>query len=163
MSGTSEDPVTKDDKYPNIRTYLEREHGILTGRGTGALCIVAALAKVSEGELREIVEEGKPISDEIAEAIALITEPKDDQWSDEAAVEKAWMLDPEHALDPVPDLTDAEIHERLLHAQDNGKLNVVAEVSGVKGGVATLHEIVARGPKVQIDPVTRMMLLNIME
>ena len=58
------------DTYPEIRKYLEVMNRQSTARGTGLLCIVAAQAKVSEGDLRAIVEEGEPISDEIAAAVA---------------------------------------------------------------------------------------------
>ena len=56
-----------------IRSYLEEQAEIITGRGQGLLCIVAARAKVSEGELHEIVA-GKNISDDIAAAISALME-----------------------------------------------------------------------------------------
>jgi hypothetical protein len=59
--------------YPEIRKYLEIQSRITTPRGTGLLCIVAARAKVSEGDLHDIVD-GGPISDEIAAAVANIIE-----------------------------------------------------------------------------------------
>ena len=58
------------DNYPEIRKYLEIMSRQKTGRGIGLLGVVAARAKVAEGDLREIVEEGKPISDAIAAAVA---------------------------------------------------------------------------------------------
>jgi len=63
-----------NDAYPEIRTYLEIMNRAQSGPFTGMLGVVAAKAKVSEGELREIVLDGKAISDEIAAAIAAIIE-----------------------------------------------------------------------------------------
>ena len=62
--------MSVSDSYPEIRSYLELMNRESTVRGTGLLCIVAARARVGEGELREIVEDGKPISDVIAAAVA---------------------------------------------------------------------------------------------
>lgn len=59
-------------KHPEVRAYLEAENERVTGRGKGCLCIVAAIAKVGEGELRDIVEDGKVISDEIATAVSKV-------------------------------------------------------------------------------------------
>jgi hypothetical protein len=56
-----------------IRSYLEEQNKTVTGRGVGTLCVVAALAKVPEGELRDIVD-GAEISDEIAAAILPVME-----------------------------------------------------------------------------------------
>lgn len=58
------------DTYPEIRKYLEVMSRQKTGRGIGLLGVIAARAKVAEGDLREIVEEGRSISDEIAAAVA---------------------------------------------------------------------------------------------
>lgn len=137
--------------YPNIRAYLERENKVVTGRGVGMLGVVAARAKVSEGELREIVEDGKEISDDIANAIALVVEPEHDQWS----------LDPDDPhFNDHPDLSNDEIVKRLRHARAEGVLGVIANVSGVKGGVDALDTICDRGGR--LDPVTRSLLLNVM-
>lgn len=141
-----------EGRYPNIRAYLERENKVVTGRGVGTLCVVAARAKVSEGELRAIVEDGVEISDEIANALAYVTEPTDDQWALDA--DECDILD-------IPDLSNEQIVQRLRHAQDNGKLGVIAAVSGVKGGEQTLSDICHKGGR--IDPVTRSLLLNVME
>lgn len=62
-----------DAKYDNIRQYLEREANASTARGKNLLCVVAARAKVSEGELQDIVD-GAEITDEMAAALALVTE-----------------------------------------------------------------------------------------
>lgn len=139
-------------RYANLRKYLEQEANAETARGKNLLCVVAARAKVSEGELQEIVDGGE-ISDEIANALALVTEPMDDQWE---------VDDTECDPEAVVDLTNSEIIARLQYAREAGKLNMIAEVSGVKGGLETLEGILAR-PHAQIDPVTRMMLIGVME
>lgn len=137
--------------YSNILAYLKQEAEAETPRGKGLLCVVAAKAKVSEGELWDIVEGRAEITEEIALRISLIVEPTDDQWS----------LDPDECdIYESPNLTNEQIVERLRHAQDNGKLGVIAHVSGVKGGELALAEICHKGGK--LDPVTRSLLLNVM-
>lgn len=61
------DPV---DPYPEIRQYLEIMARMETARGIGMLDVVAARAKVAEGDLRDIVENGTPIDDRTAAAVA---------------------------------------------------------------------------------------------
>ena len=54
-----------DGAYPDVRMFLQGE--------SHNLRIVAARTRLAEGELREIVEDGKEISDEVAKAIILLT------------------------------------------------------------------------------------------
>jgi hypothetical protein len=144
-------PTDERPDYSNLVAYLKREAEAETARGKGLLCIVAARAKVSEGELRDIVEGRVEMSDEIANALALVVEPQDDQWA----------LDTDECdIYDIPNLSTQQIVERLRHAQDNGKLGVIAAVSGVKGGEQTLADICHRGGR--IDDVTRSLLLNVM-
>ena len=70
MLSKMDSAMTKADPYPEIRKYLEIMSRLDTGRGIGLLGVVTARAKVAEGDLREIVEQGKPISDEIAAKVA---------------------------------------------------------------------------------------------
>lgn len=46
-----------DDRpdYSDVLNYLKEQSEVVTGRGIGLLCVVAAHAKVSEGLLRNIV------------------------------------------------------------------------------------------------------------
>ena len=137
--------MTSSDKYANFRRYLEIEFE------AGRLCIVAARAKIGEGELIDIVENDAPITDDIANCLALVTQPQADQWT----------LDPDDPqFNDHPDLSNDEIVRRLRFARSEGVLNVIAEVSGVKGGVAALDEICDRGGR--LDPVTRSLLLTVM-
>jgi len=117
------------------------------------LRIVAARAKVPEGELFSIVAGEAEISESMALMLSAVVEPMDDQW----------QVDDDEC-DPlaVIVLTDDEIRERLQLAADNGKLNMIAETSGVKGGVDTLHGILHVGEG-SIDPVTRSLLIGVME
>jgi len=142
-----------DEKKPDFSNYTKFLRGQFQDGGLARLEEIAENAKLSKYELYRIAIGHEQITEEIALALALVTEPKSDQW----------MLDPEHALDPVPDLTDAQIVERLQYAQDNGKLDVIAHVSGVKGGAETLHDIIHKGPNIKLDRITRMLLLNVME
>jgi hypothetical protein len=137
-----------NDEKPDYSNYL----AYLKAQKYSDLRVVAARAKVGEGELRDIVAGITEIDEDMALHLALVTEPMDDQWA----------LDPEHALDDVPDLTNGQIRQRLQLAENNGKLGLIANLSGVKGGEETLREILNR-PTTGIDPITRMMLLNVME
>ena len=58
-----------NDKYANIRAYL-------CAQPSNHLRIVAARAKVPEGELRDIVD-GAEISEGIANMLALVAEPNE--------------------------------------------------------------------------------------
>jgi hypothetical protein len=134
-------------KHSDLRKFLTEEHE------SGGLCVIAARAKVPEGELHDIVVNGKEISESLALMLSGVVEPKDDQW----------QVDDDEC-DPlaVAELTDDEIRERLQLAADNGKLNMVALTSGVKGGEATLQGILQVGEG-SIDPLTRSLLIAIME
>lgn len=145
--------IDMSTQYPNLLAYLKEQATMETGRSVGCLDIVAARAKVPESELRDIVAGKIEMSDSIAYALSLVTEPMDDQWE---------VDDDECDVEAVVELTDDEIRERLQFAADNGKLNMIAHVSGVKGGVETLQGILAVGEG-SIDPVTRMMLITVME
>jgi len=134
------------NNYPNLRKYLQTEFD------AGQLSVVAGKAKLPITMLHDIVY-GAQMTSQCAAALALITEPKDDQW----------QVDDDEC-DPlaVVELTDDEIRERLQFADDNGKLNMIAETSGVKGGVKILRGILSVGEGT-IDPVTRSLLIAIME
>lgn len=57
------------EKRLAVRNYLVEQATAETGRGIGRLDVVAAQAKVSEGDLREIVNGHDLPSDEIVEAV----------------------------------------------------------------------------------------------
>lgn len=144
--------MSKQDRpFSDLVKFLTQQANPESGRS--GLCVVAAKAKVPEGELRDIVAGKSEISESLALALSAVVEPMDDEW----------QVDDEEC-DPlaVVELTDDEIRERLQFAADNGKLNMIAETSGVKGGVDTLWGILQVGEG-SIDPVTRSLLVAIME
>jgi hypothetical protein len=52
-----------------VMAYLVESANEKTGRGIGTLSVVAARAKVSEGDLRDIVFHGGEMTDEILDAV----------------------------------------------------------------------------------------------
>jgi len=134
--------------FSNLVQYVRNEYR------AGRLDALSERAKVSKDHLYRIAKGIIHIDEETALCLAFVTEPQDDQW----------QLDPD---DPgffdVPNLTDAEMIARLQTARDVDKLGVVAAVSGVKGGKETLEAICDKGLNVRLDPVTRSLLLNVME
>lgn len=58
-----------DDRYPEIRRYLE----VQANTSRGMLCVVAARTRLPEGDLHDIVA-GEDISDEIAKALRPLVE-----------------------------------------------------------------------------------------
>ena len=130
--------------YSNYRKYVESE------AEAGRLKTLAARAMLGLDELQQVLE-GAPITDDVAYHLSLATQPQDDRW----------CLDPEDPdFEKVPDLDSEQIRDRLKFAQSEGVLGVIAHVSGVKGGLATLEHFITHGGK--LDPVTRMQLLNVM-
>lgn len=140
--------MTDKPDFSNYAKYIRDECK------AGRLLALAKRAKVSRHDLYRVAKGEREVDEEMALLLAFVTEPQDDQWG----------LDPDAAnfLD-VPDINDAQMIERLQHAEIQGKLGVVAHISGIKGGKRALQEICNKGQNVKLDPVTRSLLLNVME